>query len=259
VVVLRMILRENMKLYGIVLILCGLSAAGFAETIQIVTGNGYYPFADEALPQGGMSTEIITRAFREVGYQPEIIFRPWKRGYEETRKGLFAATFPYIKTEERLQDFYYSDPIDSVYTRVFVRKDSSIQTLEDLEGKRICVPLGYGVAKKFESLIKTNKLRREGNPVELVHCLKMLQSSRKDFFVINEITAWITIQNTFHTRAYFRALDAVVAEESHHLMISKTYPDGEKILQRFNTGLKRLKDKNILPAVRGRHLKGILN
>jgi polar amino acid transport system substrate-binding protein len=236
-----------------------LSTVGYTETIQIVTGNDYPPFADARLPQGGMSTEIITLAFREAGIQPEIVFRPWKRGYEETRKGIFAATFPYIKTEERLKDFFYSDPIDYVYIRIFVRQDSEIKTLEDLEGKRICIPLGYGVAKQFEALIKKNTFQREGNPVELGHCLKMLQSGRKDFFVINEINAWMTIQNMFHTRAHFRTLDTVVAEESHYLIISKTYPGAEKILVRFNTGLKRLKQKSLLQTVMDRHLKGILH
>ena len=247
-----------MKPYCLVLMLCCLSTVGYTETMQIVTGNDYPPFADTHLPQGGMSTEIITLAFRAAGFQPEVMFRPWKRGYEETRKGIFAATFPYIKTEERLKDFFYSDPIDSVYIRIFVRQDSDIKTLEDLEGKRICVPLGYGVAKQFEDLINKHSFQREGNPVELGHCLKMLQSGRKDFFVINEINAWMTIQNTFHTRAHFRTLDTVVAEESHYLIISKTYPQAEKILARFNMGLKQLKDRKILPAVMDRHLKGIL-
>ena len=248
-----------MKRYGLVFILFYLSTAGYAETIQIVTGNGYAPYADESLPNGGMSTEIVALAFREVGYNAQFTFRPWKRGYEETRKGLYAATFPYIETAERLKDFYYSDPIDHVYTRIFVRKDARIHTLEDLEGKRICVPLGYGVAKQFTKWVQKSNRKRDDNPVELVHCLKMLQSGRKDFFVINEVTAWKAIQSTFQTREYFRTLDTVVAEESHHLIISKTFPDGEKILEQFNTGLKRLKEKNIVQAVIDRHLKDILN
>jgi polar amino acid transport system substrate-binding protein len=243
----------------IVLMLCCFAKTVSAYTVHLVTGNDYPPFTDETLQARGMITEIVELAFREVGYQAAITFRPWKRGYEETKKGIFVGTFPYIKTEERLKDFYFSQPINAVYTRIFVTKNSSITKLEDLQGKRICVPLGYGITKTIDNMLIRESIKQEGNPTNLESCLRMMLSGRKDFFIINEINGWITIKNIFHTKEHFRTLDTVFEEVSHHLIISKRYPDGEKILNLFNKGLEQLKQKNILSGVIEKHLKDILN
>ena len=247
-----------MRLTLLILIFCCVTPLASAKTIPLVTGNEYAPFTDENLPQGGMITEIVVRAFQAIGDEPSIAFRPWKRGYEETKKGLFAATFPYIKTEERLQSFYYSQPINTVYTRIFVTKDSPIKHLEDLRGRRICVPLGYGVSKSLDTLLAKDNLSQEQNPVDLSGCLKMMMLNRKDFFIINEINGWITIQDTFHTKENFRTLEPVFEEETHHLIFSKDYPDVETIIKQFNHALDKLRDQGILQQITYKHLKDIL-
>jgi polar amino acid transport system substrate-binding protein len=246
------------SLYVLLNIFCLLSFAA-ENTIHLVTGNNYPPFTDESLPQRGMVTEIVEAAFQEMGYQAIITFRPWKRGYEETKKGVFAGTFPYIKTEERQQEFYYSQPINTVYTRIFVTKASSIKRIEDLPGQRICIPLGYGVSKEFDELLRQNAFKHEVNPVDLEGCLRMMLSGRKDFFIINEINGWMTIQNTFQTKEHFRALDTIFEEETHHLIVPKTHPDGEKMLELFNRGLERMRHKGALQEIINKHLKEILD
>ena len=247
-----------MKTGVVYLILCCLTAAASADTIHVVTGNNYPPFTDENLPGGGMSTEIVELAFKKVGHQAHISFRPWKRGYEETKKGGFVATFPYIKTEERLKDFHYSQPITTVYTRVFVVKDSPIRELQDLTGRRICVPLGYGVSKRFDEMLKKGLFNAEATPVDLAGCLRMMLSGRKDFFIINEINGWAIIRETFNTTENFRTLNATFKEETHHLIVSKTTADGECMLKAFDRGLDQLREDGTLQMIITRHLQDIL-
>jgi polar amino acid transport system substrate-binding protein len=242
----------------IYLILCCMTVSASATTIHVVTGNHYPPFTDENLPGGGMITEIVEMAFKKVGYQAQIAFRPWKRGYEETKKGVFVATFPYIKTEERLKDFYYSQPITTVYTRVFVVKDSPIRELQDLTGRRICVPLGYGVAEKFHEMLKQGLFNAEATPVDLEGCLRMMLSGRKDFFIINEINGWATIRETFNTTEHFRTLDATFKEETHHLIVSKTTADGAHLIKTFERGLDQLREDGTLEIILKRHMKDLL-
>jgi polar amino acid transport system substrate-binding protein len=255
-------IRDRMKILILSIlsfILGGVTAVSSAETLNLVTGNNYPPFTDENLPQRGMATEIVALAFERVGYQTRITFRPWRRGYEETKKGLFAATFPYIKTDDRLKHFYYSQPINTVYTRIFVTKDSRIKRLQDLKGQRICIPLGYGVSKRFDDLFREPSTDREVNPVDLEGCLRMMVSGRKDFFIINEINGWMTIQKIFHSKDGFRTLDTEFEEESHHLIVSKHLPNGRALLYDFNRGLEKLKQDGILQRIIRRHLKGILD
>ncbi len=231
-----------------------------AAPLPLVTGNNYPPFTDESLPKRGMMTEIVALAFQKGGYETNIVFRPWKRGYEETRDNLFAGTFPYIKTEERMKIFYYSQPINETYTRVFVTRDSPIRTSEDLKERRLCTPLGYAVNKELDKILtKKEVIRQQDNPVDLEGCLKMLLSGRKDFFVINEINGWMTIRNAFQNKDRFRTLDNIYHKESHYLIIPKSYPNGKAILSHFNKGLDRLKQQGILDEIFNRHLKGILD
>lgn len=235
------------------------ATAVLAVPLPLVTGNDYPPFTDESLPNRGMMTEIVALAFQASGDETEIVFRPWRRGYEETKNGQFAGTFPYIKTEERMKDFYYSHPIHTTYTRIFVTKDAPIQTPEDLKGKRICIPLGYAINKELDDFLAEKIIREQGNPVKLQNCLKMMLMGRKDFFVINEINGWTTIKNIFRTKEKFRTLDKIFHEETHHLIISKSYPNGKEILERFNQGLQDLKEKGALYDIFDRHLKDILD
>jgi polar amino acid transport system substrate-binding protein len=257
-VIMKSVLDVVMKTYVICLILFATAVTASADTIQLVTGNDYLPFTDQNLPGGGMITEIVDLAFKKVGYQAQIAFRPWKRGYEETKKGIFVATFPYIKTAERLRDFNYSQPINTVYTRVFVLNNSPFHELQDLTGRRICVPLGYGVSGSFGGMLKKGLFNAEANPVDLAGCLRMMLSGRKDFFIINEINGWTTIRETFNTTENFRTLDAVFNEETQHLIVSKTTADGERILKAFDRGLTQMKEDGTLQMIISRHLKDIL-
>lgn len=240
-------------------LLCWMTTLATAAPLPLVTGNDYAPFTDERLPQRGMVTEIVELVFKEMHYDVQVTFRPWKRGYEETKKGIFAATFPYIKTDERLQAFYYSEPITTIPTRIFVTNRSPIRKLDDLQGRRICIPLGYGINKELNTMLRRTVSDQLGSPVDLEGCLRQMIAGRKDFFILNEISGWMAIQNTFQSKDDFRTLDTVFASDSHHLIISKSYPNAEKILADFNQGIANLRQTGRLQQIVDRHLRDIIN
>ncbi len=65
------------------------------------------------------------------------------------------------------------------------------------------------------------------------------------------------IQKIFHDKKHFRTLETVLEEETHHLIVSKTYPGGKRIILDFNNGLKKLKEKGVLAEIMNRHLKDV--
>ena len=242
----------------IVLLFIGLTAVAHGQPLQLVTGDGYQPYTDQSLPLRGMVTEIVERAFAAVGENTKIDFRPWKRGYEGTKKGLYAGTFPYIKTEERERDFYYSQSIHPVYVRMFVHRDSEFHTLQDLKGRRICIPLGYATNEQFRSFLQENAIRRDGNPTDLATCFQLLSFKRMDFVVINEVNGWTTIENAQLEKASFRTLDEVLQEDGHYLIVSRAHPDAQRIISQFNKGLQRLTDQGALQEIIDRHMAPIV-
>ena len=245
-----------MKQLVILLILfLGLSTSLSAETFNLVTGNAYPPFTDEKLPNRGMITEIIEATFKEMGDTIAIEFRPWKRGYERTKRGLFLGTFPYIKNKERIRDFYFSKSLYTVINRIFVKKDSSIRfsKFEDLKGLVSCIPIGYAVPLKLEEMVDRGEIEKE-NPRDLDKCYMMIKRNRADFTAINELSGWITVKRLFKTKTDFKALDKAVQEVGQYFIISKQYPDGQKILKQFNQAFDRLEKKGVVNEITNRHI-----
>jgi polar amino acid transport system substrate-binding protein len=56
------------------------------ETLRIYTNN-YEPYYGENLPDQGPVIEIIRLAFKAVGYDIDVSFRPWKRIIQEGQNG----------------------------------------------------------------------------------------------------------------------------------------------------------------------------
>ncbi|MCP4396673.1 MAG: amino acid ABC transporter substrate-binding protein [bacterium] len=245
-----------MKKCVLVVIVWGVCGIGVsAETLKFVTGNEYPPFTDEHLPNGGMITEMIVRIFQELGYSLEIAFYPWARGYEETKKGKYVGTFPYVKNEKRVQDFNYSEPMYTITTRFFVRQDFSSEYLqdEDLKGMRVCKPLGYNLSDIQPLLDK--QLVTVSRPTQMTNCVQMLQKGRVQLLPINEHVGWAILIEEFGEDAttQFKTLDKPLQEDHLYLIISKTSPNGEELLAKFNEGLQRLKDQGTWHDIITRH------
>jgi len=120
-----------MKFVAFIFFFFALTGAARADLVNLVTGNGYPPFTDKTLPQGGLITALVRQAFVSVGTDVDIAFRPWKRGYVETLKGIQDGTFPYIKNENRLQEMMYSEAILKTSAAWFFNADNVVPTVPD--------------------------------------------------------------------------------------------------------------------------------
>ncbi len=76
-----------------------------AETLSVSTGNDYAPFADKNLPEGGMTAEIVKRAFAVMGDTADVAFVDWTKAYDDAKAGKYAATFPWFESAERKAAF----------------------------------------------------------------------------------------------------------------------------------------------------------
>lgn len=72
-----------------------------AEQFALVTGEDYPPFADPRLPGGGLATILVRQVVAALGATARVDFLPWRRGYEDTLRGRYDGTFPYVRTPER--------------------------------------------------------------------------------------------------------------------------------------------------------------
>ncbi len=225
-----------------------------AETITLVTGD-FAPYSGKDFSQGGMTTEIIVKAFKEVGYTAEIEFLPWKRGIRYTKMHKFFGTFPYVADDERKKEFLFSKPIYAAKVYFFVRSDSNIkyEKDEDLQGLTTCVPLGWSPGEIQRFLDK--KILNIGNqPIDDATCFQRLKLGRVDLYPTNEVTGWYVIKKTFGTTKDFRTIGKHLQVNNYYIIVDKTYPNGKKLLEQFNKGLKLLKQKGIYQEIIEQHL-----
>ena len=242
---------------AMLLLLAGLGTARAApldSTLHLVTGNDFAPFTGEELPQGGLLTEMVRRAFEEVGLHYEVRFMPWRRGYDGVLAGKFLGTFPYVRTRDREMEMLFSDPLLEVRQLVYLSVHSSMvfRSPEDFRGRRVCAPVGYALPPELAELAASGALTRE-SPADLPACVRMVASGRVDAFIIDEFTGRSAVAKAM-AGDEIRIAPLPYARTGQHLILSRSMPEAAAILAAFNAGLKKLKDGGAFEEMLRRHL-----
>lgn len=214
-----------------------------ADTLRLVTGDDYAPFTGQALPGGGMLTQIVEAALGERDMPYSLDWRPWNRGYLRTLQGEFDATFPYIKTPQREQEYRYSAPLFIAEQHIFSRVDDPIEVNNpaSLQGRRFCYPLGWAPPKVLQDLLDQGQLIRH-SPTGLKECVRLLLMGRDDFFISDRRLGEAAMRLAGVDLQELRTSDSVVSNSALHLIVPLKHPQGEQLLEQFNLGLQSLQD-----------------
>ncbi|MDF0606255.1 transporter substrate-binding domain-containing protein [Neisseriaceae bacterium TC5R-5] len=218
------------------------NAAATVPTFIALTSGDYAPFSGEQLAQGGVLSEVVTQAFIKSNIHIHITWQPWGRGYQSTKDGLYAGTYPYVRTAEREKDFLYSSPLLEQEQRAFFRVDKhyDFNDIEKLEHTRICMPDGWAPPAKIESMIKNGQIKRE-SPNSLNGCLKMILAGRADYFISNTRVGNALIQSAKLTSTTPRMSSTVLSTVTLHFIISRTLPQADSLMKKFDFGLQQIK------------------
>ena len=86
------------------------SGAAWAEkTIHLATSERE-PYIGVNLPNNGYVYELVSEAFKRVGYDVEISFYPWARAVRNVEKGQLHGLLPVYYDESLAGDLVFSDP-----------------------------------------------------------------------------------------------------------------------------------------------------
>jgi len=216
-------------------------AAPLDSALDLVTGNDFAPFTGADVPEGGLLTEIVRRAFDKVGLRYGVRFMPWRRGYDGVLAGRFLGTFPYARTPDRAMEMLFSDPLLEVRQLVHLSTHSGMvfRFPEDFRGRSVCAPLGYALPRE--------------SPADLAACVRMVASGRVDAFVIDEFTGRSAVAKAM-AGDEIRVASLPYARAGQHLILSRSLPEAAAILVAFNAGLRKLKDGGAFEEILRRHL-----
>lgn len=208
------------------------------EVLKLATGVNA-PYTGASFPNGGPLTDIVRRAFAESGYDVEIAFLPWKRGYAATLNGEYVGTFPYVRNAEREKDFLFSEPFYVVTRNLYylAKSDINPNALSSLKGKQLCVPLGFAVAQELVDMVEKREVATQ-NPLGLTQCVEMLAKGRVDAFTAAGDAGAEAIANVTDKADI---LHKVIGKSDYYLIVPKKIPHASTLIDAFNRGLAALK------------------
>lgn len=218
-----------------------------SNKVLLVTGE-YTPYTSEQLEGYGFFTEIVEAALKDMGIEYEIAFYPWQRCREMVEKGEAWASFPYGHTEEHAQLFLLSNNIYPNTHRFFYLKDNekikdevhNFKEISDFKDYTFGGANGYwyGTKEDFEAQGVSAEWT---NDVEGL--IQMLYNKRIDFFIEDEAVCMETIKKIYPDEVdKFSTLENPAKVNDYLLIISRSYPNTEELLEKFNASLETIKE-----------------
>lgn len=221
-----------------------------ADYVRIVTGDYFAPFTGRDLPDGGIMTEIVRRAFEIAGYdEAEIIWRSWRQGFDMTVKGEVEGTFPYAYTPFRARSVLFSEPVASLSAfGWFAKIRENFETIDDLNGKTLCLPLGYAELGRTSQLLASGRATRHAPP-DMTTCFKLLTAGRVDVVVAPIAEARDSMKAAGFDIDQFGHVDEALSTMPLHFVVGLSHPGAGKIIQDFNTALGAMRDSGELDQI----------
>ena len=217
--------------------------------ILMVTGE-WAPYSGQSLPDNGIAAAIVTTVMRRAGYEPSFRFMPWQRAEDaaranETNNGV-RATFPYISTAERLEDFYYSDPIFDIELAVFYNVQrhphgAGIRDIADLAEFDVVPMSGYGYPADVQRLIGDRAAADDNvaaftQLVESDRPLVVIEATRVGSELLaGPLAAYVDVI----AAAPLRFLNPI------HLIASRNNPNNLALIRDFNAALAGMTDASL--------------
>jgi len=161
----------------------------YASNNVIVALDDYRPLnylVEEKLQ--GPSVDIVKLLFNEINEKENIIYLPWKRGYETAQKKENFAVASTTRTKEREKLFKWVGPLAAKKFIIYALKDSHIKinTLEDL--------LKYSIGVERSTISEQMLLSRGITNLSKVNYPKQ----NLGMLLLKRIDLWSISSSTFH-------------------------------------------------------------
>jgi len=232
---------------------CGATQA--APKVLIIATSELPPYVS-ASDQDSFLSELLPKVAKEMGVKFEFRFMPWPRCERAVEDLQVWATMPYVPTPEREQKFLFSEPLYAKQTLLFYYSPTdqgyprTFTTLEELKRFKIGGVRGY----YYEALFNEAGLNLELTTSE-DSSFKKLRAGRVDLVPAVDSVGWDVIRKNFpaEEQAAFHALEKPLAVGHNYLMTSRSYPQTQQLLERFNHALGKLRRNGVYRQVAERH------
>ncbi len=231
------------------------SVASADSKVLIIATSELPPYVS-ATPEDSFLTELLPEVAKEMGVTFEFRFMPWPRCERAVEDHQVWATMPYVPTPEREQKFLFSLPLYAKQTLLFYYSPTdqgyprSYERLDELKRYKIGgVRSYYYVALFNEAGLNLELASSEESS------FKKLRAGRVDMVPAVDSVGWDVIRKNFPAdeQAAFHVLEKPLAVGYNHLMTSRSYPQAQQLLERFNQALGKVRRNGVYQQVAARH------
>ncbi|MCA1031950.1 transporter substrate-binding domain-containing protein [Bacillus timonensis] len=185
----------------------------------------------------GFDIEVAEAVAKELGLEPNQKKFKFASIVEGVKTGRFdAAVASHTVNEDRLKHVNFSIPYYYSGPQIFVRADSDIKTLEDLEGKEVAVSKGSTYAKQASE--KTDNVVQYDSDVT---ALEALSNGRHDAVITDFITGKEAIGAGFKIEGR-----ELLGRSEQAIAIAK---ENEELLKKINEALETLRENGTLKKI----------
>jgi len=204
-----------------------------------------FEYEEKRRPKG-INLEIIKATFQRMGFDILFLQYPWKRAYEDAKKGSADGVFSMGKRAEREKDFIFpSEATINTGWFLYFPKGKVIsfkKNLQGLKGLTIGTTLGYIYPPTF---MKSSLFEREVVNTDLQN-LNKLKKGRLDAIVCDDINCQLLIKKNNMENLFEMYTETPIDITPMYLGFSKKsklltqYPS---LVKEFSTTLKQVKEE----------------
>ncbi len=227
--------------------------AAQAESIELYTVD-YPPYTIMGQDGvfSGIDVDVVKAAFLAVGINVELKTAPWTRILKNIEHGHTLGTISCSKRPERLEYVIFSAPISAVKdvaVMAALADDQALAQVSDLEKFEVIAVNGWGVEQELSRL----GIAHTTTP-SIETGINAVINRGVDVFYNGELS-------TLFRARELGLLDKIKLKHFKdkmstplHICFSKQHSESQRLVERFNLGLSRIKDQGIYQAIYDKYL-----
>ena len=247
-------MKKSIVFLGLIIVLLFYNFAFSKDVIRLATGE-WPPFISETLKDHGVVMRIIKESFAIEGVAVQYEFFPWGRAEKLVEKGLWDG----LAVEPQNPAHFSSDIIVEDKLVFFHLKDVQFDwhQLMDLKGYKIGGVVGNTYGEAITKLEKKGSLFIDRVPNEELNFRKLLKR-RIDVTPMGLVFGCSLLDTLFSPQDVKKITyhSKKVRTSYYRLSLSKKVQNNEKMLERFNRGLRKLKASGKYFQILEESLKG---
>ncbi|MBV8657307.1 MAG: transporter substrate-binding domain-containing protein [Burkholderiales bacterium] len=208
-----------------------------AETVTLGAEDDWYPYSGKVNGQAkGFAEDLITEAYKAAGVEVKFESVPYARCMEETKGGKLLGCFDAARNSLLEPNYlWHAKPMYTARINIYALSNSTESNLKvkDLEGKDVAVTNDYEYGDEFD---KNTKIKRSVSNQDEQGFRKLIAGRVKYMVAYEKVTNYLIEKNKAEFQGKFKAV-GMTAEPGLFIAFSKTFPNAQQLVDKFNTGL----------------------